>query len=65
MKTLEIGKNYGECFGLDASKGCEMIYSGGDNWLARKPGAEKIITTPDTTKKAIEYINRPYIHLGK
>jgi hypothetical protein len=45
QKQLEIGQNYGGVFGLDTAKGQYMIYQGGDNWLAKKPGAERVIVT--------------------
>ena len=64
QKQLEIGKNYGGAFGLDVSKGQYMIYQGGDNWLAKKPGAERVIVTPDTTAKALAYINQPSVNMG-
>lgn len=63
-KQLEIGKDYGAIFGLDASKGSTLVYLGGDKWQATKPGATKELTSPGTTAKAVEYINRPAIRMG-
>lgn len=60
MKTLEIGKDYGFCFGLDADKGKKMIYNGGDSWTG--VNGEKTMTidsAPKNTAGALEYINRP------
>lgn len=62
-KQLEIGKNYGFVFGLDEKKG-QIVFLGGDSWKAIKPGMEKVMESADTTKKAIEYINRPTVHMG-
>lgn len=64
MNELEIGKNYGSVFGLDEKKGMNLVYMGGNNWKAEKPGAAKEMVSEDTTKKALEYINRPSIHMG-
>ncbi len=63
-KQLEIGKNYGECFGLNPASGQQLIYKGENNWLAIKPGAERVLVSADTTAKALEYINRPSINMA-
>lgn len=64
MKTLEIGKNYGGCFGLESDKGQKMIYLGGNKW--RGENGEKSVEKDcdKTTAKAIEYINRPSVMMG-
>ena len=63
-KTLEIGTNYGSCFGFEKEKGQQLIYQGGDTWLAINGETQKEVDSKDTTKKALEYINRPSIHMG-
>lgn len=63
-KQPEIGKDYGAIFGLESDKSCTLVYIGGDKWRATKPGATKELTSPGTTAKVIEYINRPSIHMG-
>ncbi len=65
MKTLEIDSNYGGVFGLNTAKGQRMIYKGGDTWTMGEGDREKTIESPDTTKKALEYINQPAIHTGR
>jgi hypothetical protein len=65
MKTLEINSNYGGVFGLNTAKGQQMIYKGGDTWTMREGDREKTIESPDTTKKALAYINQPTIHMGR
>jgi len=64
MKTLEIGKNYGACFGLDADKGEKMIYLGGNKWRGENGGKSLEIESEKTTKSALEYINRPSVTMG-
>lgn len=64
MKTLEIGSNYGSIFGLNTAKGQQMIYGGGDRWTMKEGEREKTIESPDTTKKALAYINQPTINMG-
>jgi len=64
MRTLEINSNYGSVFGLDTAKGQQMIYKGGDTWTMREGSREKTIESMDTTKKALEYINRPTVMMG-
>jgi hypothetical protein len=62
-KELETNKDYAGIFG--APEGCKMIYVGDDNWKAVRPdGIEKIITSPDTTRKALEAINQPSVRMG-
>ena len=63
-KALEVGKNYGGVFGLDASKGACMVYMGGDNWQLQKPGVVKDVISADTTAKALAYINQPSVSMG-
>jgi hypothetical protein len=64
MKTLEIGQNYGECFGLDAKQNKKMIYLGDNKWQAinGEKNLEKICEK--TSAKVLEYINRPSIQMG-
>lgn len=64
MKTLEIGKNYGSVFGLNAEKGQKAIYLGGNLWRAEKPGASAERESEDMTEAALEYINRPSVFMG-
>jgi hypothetical protein len=64
MKTLEIGKNYGECFGLDPAAGKKMIYNGGDSWTGINGEKSQTMESPKTTASAIEYINRPSYKTG-
>jgi len=63
-KTLTIGHDYGGVFGLDKDKGQHMIYRGGNTWTAKKPGAERTSESEKTTRNALEYINRPPVHIG-
>lgn len=64
QKSLEIGENYGYCFGLQSSK--QLIYRGGDNWEAinKETGATKVMESAKTTAGALEYINRPTVRMG-
>ncbi len=63
MKTLTIGKNYGEIFGL--KENCKMIYNGGISWTAVDPiKGTKTMDSEMTTTKVTEYINRPTISMG-
>lgn len=65
MKSLEIGKDYGSIFGIDAKTGKQMIYLGGNTWKAVMPGkGEMVKESESTTKTAIEYINRPSHTMG-
>lgn len=59
MKALEVGKDYGFCFGLDADKGKKMIYNGGDSWTGVNGEKTMTMDAPKTTAGAMEYINRP------
>lgn len=67
MKQLEIGGNYGEIFGLEAEKGKKLIYRGGDMWqgIDTQKGVDKTIESAGTTAKALEYINRPSVFMGR
>ena len=64
MKELTIGDNYGSIFGLDAAKCQKMIYLGGSKWRAEKPGLAKEMDSPDTSAKALAYINGPVVHMS-
>mgnify|MGYP006943672271 CR=1 FL=1 len=57
MKNLEIGKNYGEIFGLTGNR--QMIFNGGISWTAKEGEREMTMDSQKTTDNAIEYINRP------
>lgn len=64
-RDLVIGTDYGFVFGLDAkAKDQHMIYGGGNTWTAKEGMREKIMDSPGTTAKALEYINRPAVHMG-
>jgi hypothetical protein len=63
-KILEVGKNYGSIFGLDEKKSNKMVFLGGIKWRAEKPGLTKEMDSEITTKNALEYINRPSVHMG-
>lgn len=62
LKSLEVGKNYGDIFGLPEEK--KMIYAGGNTWKAVWGDKEMIKESPETTQKALEYINRPSYGTG-
>jgi hypothetical protein len=64
MKNLEIGKNYGGIFGLNADSGKKMIYNGGDRWTAVKGEQSQTMDSAKTTAAALEYINRPSCGTG-
>lgn len=64
MKTLEIEKDYGFVFGLDAKKDQHMIYNGGDTWTAKEGTRERTMESAGTTAKVSEYINRPTVMMG-
>ena len=64
-KELTVGKDYGCIFGLDSEKGQSLTYDGGNKWTARKPGAEQVIDSADTTAKAVAYINQSVVTMGK
>jgi hypothetical protein len=59
MKNLEIGKNYGDIFGLDEQKGQKMIYNGGISWTAINGDKQFTKDSQETTDNAIKYINQP------
>lgn len=65
-KTLEIGKDYGSIFGLTPEMGT-MVYNGGDSWTGSNPAAGKTMTliAPKQTERALEYINRPNVSMGR
>jgi hypothetical protein len=62
-KTLEIGKDYGFAFALP--EGGKMVYNGGHSWTAIMGDKMKTIDNEATTAKALEYINRPTIKMGR
>lgn len=64
MKTLEIGRNYGEIFGLDATKGNKIIYLGGTLFMAHKGEKTMEVDSAPTVEKIKEYINRPSVSMG-
>lgn len=65
MKELEIGKDYGFVFGLGKEKAQAIIYNGGNSWTMREGDREQTIESAATTKKAVEYINRSTIIMGR
>lgn len=59
-KGLEVGINYGACFGLKEDSGQKMMFLGGDKWRAVCPGKDNIeAICHKTTATVLEYINRP------
>ena len=63
-KQLEIDKNYAAIFGLDPDKGQKMIFLGGIRWEAGEGERTQQVESQKTTDNAIDYINRPSIHMG-
>ena len=63
-KNLKTGENYGDCFGLDKEKNQSLVYNGENSWTAKDGDKEKTFDSPDTTAKAIEYVNRPSTVMG-
>ena len=63
-KQLEINKDYAAIFGLDPDKGQQMIYLGGILWEAREGERTMRAESQQTTDNALEYINRPRVHMG-
>ena len=64
MQALEVGKDYGSIFGLDAGKGCHLYYIGGTMWRAERPGLTVERDNAGATAKAIRYINQPSVQMG-
>ena len=56
MTKLEIGKDYGIIFGLDAKVGQKMIYNGSDNWTAINGDLQQTDDSPETTTEVINYL---------
>lgn len=69
MRELEINHNYGGCFGLRA--GQAIIYRGGNTWELQEGDRRKTIESPDTTAKALAYLNQgggsidPHAHAAR
>jgi hypothetical protein len=63
-RQLEVGKNYGEIFGLDPAQQKFMIFNGGVNWTAKNGDKTQTVDSQQTTDNAVAYINRPSIHMG-
>ena len=63
-EDLKVGVDYGSIFGLEKNKKQQLIYKGGDKWLAINGDKEKEMVSSDTTKKAIAYINKPTINMS-
>ena len=61
-KTLEVGKNYADIFGL--SDGKEMIYNGGVSWTAKDGDRQMTMDSQETTNNAIDYVNKPSKSMG-
>lgn len=60
---LEIGKNYGEIFGLEKSNGT-IVYNGGINWTATQGDRIMTMDSQAQTDAAIKYINQPSVQMG-
>ena len=64
-KQLEIGKDYGSVFGLDAkTKGQHAYYLGGIKWRMEQPGKQMECESQVTTDNAVKYINQPSYKVG-
>lgn len=62
-KTLEVGHDYREIFGLPST--CKMIYQGGDTWTATRPdGTSATITSKPQTDKARAYVCQAPVIMG-
>lgn len=64
-KQLEIGKDYGFVFGLDAKKGQTMTYLGGIKFIASNGIQSKEADSQGTYDKVLDYINLPRIKMGR
>ena len=64
MKNLEVNKDYGYVWGLDAEKGMHMIYLGGIKFRAEKPGAVQESESQGTYDQVMAYVNSPTVHMG-
>ncbi len=70
MKQLEINKDYGDIFGLDSTKGQEMIFLGENSWKGIQKNTdgsikkEMIVESAAQTKRALDYINQPSVIAG-
>jgi hypothetical protein len=63
-KTLEIGANYGQIFGIQPERG-SIVYMGGISFkLTNSKGQERIEESQKTYDNAMAYINQPSIHMG-
>ena len=66
MKQLEINKDYGFVFGIDAKKGQHMIYMGDNIWQAKQLGKDPMDRKCEkTSQKVLDFINTPRINMGK
>lgn len=62
---LQVGKDYGDVFGLKAERGEHLIYMGGQTWKAVAPGKEDMVKeSKGTTEKVIIYLNSPHYRVG-
>lgn len=64
MKTLEIGKNYGEVFGLNPADGNKLIYLGGTLFEGYKGEKTMQVNSQKTLDQVLAYINRPSVSMG-
>ncbi len=64
-KQLEIGKDYGFVFGLNAKKGQTMTYLGGIKFVASNGAQSKEADSQGTYDKVLDYINLPVIKMGR
>ncbi len=62
-KKLEVGKNYGEIFGLSEEKG-KMIYLGDNKWRAEQGNRQMEKECEATTAKVMAYINKSSYKMG-
>lgn len=53
---LEVGKDYGKIFGLDASKGQKFIYNGGISWTAIGINGEMTDDSQEATDDAKNHL---------
>ena len=62
-KQPEAGKNYADVFGIPAPN--QMVYNGGISWTGiNKDGVSSTMESQKMTDGAMEYINRPSVHVG-
>jgi len=66
MKQLEINKDYGFVFGIDAKKGQHMIYMGDNVWQAKQNGKDPMTKKCEkTSQKVQDFINQFTTAMGR